>query len=340
MNSPSKILIIQTAFLGDVVLTTPLIRETKRLFPTAELDVLVIPQTKGVLENNPHIRSLITFNKRKARFISFFKTIFTARRNKYDLCFLPHRSGTSARIAKYASIPRRIGFAGRRPARLYTDRVFFDRRKNQINRLLDLLRYLKQDDYDAQSEIFLSSGMKEKAKKHLEPLEKYPLKIAVAPGSVWNTKRWPQSYFAELIKKLVKHDIGTILIGSRDEKKLCDSIAQTTGRANVLNLAGKTGLLQVAAIIQKCDLLLCNDSGSLHLANAVQTDVFAFFGPTVQRFGFAPFRPQDKVFEIDLECRPCASHGGKKCPQGHFRCMLDIKPDFVYQQVCKKYAIE
>jgi heptosyltransferase-2 len=339
LKSPTKILIIQTAFLGDVVLTTPLIRETKRLFPNAQLDVLVIPQTKGVLQNNPHINSLIIFNKRQNRLFSFFLTIYKLRRTRYDLCLLPHRSGTSARIAAYANIPRRIGFDGRRPARFYTDRVFFDRSKNQINRLLDLLRFLKPINYKAHTEIFLSPELEETAVDHLQPLKEYPIKMAIAPGSVWNTKRWPEPYFAELIKKLVKHEVGIVLIGSQAEKELCDRIAQTTGQANILNLAGQTGLLQVAAIIQKCDLLICNDSGSLHIANAVQTDVFAFFGPTVQRFGFAPFRPNDKVFEIDLDCRPCASHGGKKCPQGHFRCMLDVKPEVVYSQVCDKFGL-
>lgn len=335
---PKKILIIQTAFLGDVVLTTPLIREAKTIFPDAELDVLVIPQTRGVLQDNPHIRSLLIFDKRGARIRSFLKTILNLRRNNYDLCLLPHRSATSARLAFYAKIPRRIGFDGRRPARFYTDRVFFDRRKNQINRLLDLLRFLKDEKYDPQTELFLSPILQDAADRFLAPVEQYPIKIAIAPGSVWATKRWPELYYQDLIHKLAAHNLGLVLIGSQPEHDLCQRVAPSN-QPNILNVAGNTNLLQAAAVIQKCDLLICNDSGSLHLANAVQTDVFAFFGPTVQRFGFAPFRPQDKVFEIELDCRPCASHGGKKCPQGHFRCMLDVKPDVVYKEVCDKFDL-
>ncbi len=333
-----NILIIQTAFIGDVVLTTPLIREVKKNFPDAALDVLVIPQTQGILFSNPHIRSLILFNKRGARISSFISTIRLLRRYRYDLCLLPHRSATSARLAKYANIPRRIGFDGRRPARFYTDRVYFDRQKNQINRLLDLLRFLNPADYDSQTELFLSREVKNKALNHLAPLRGYTIKIAIAPGSVWTTKRWPESYFAELLESLAAHNIGLVLIGSEAEKELCNRVAPPL--PHVINVAGKTNLLEAAAIIQECDLLIGNDSGSLHLANAVQTDVFAFFGPTVQRFGFAPFRPRDKVFEIELDCRPCASHGGKKCPQGHFRCMLDITPKVVYQQVCNHFGIQ
>jgi heptosyltransferase-2 len=119
---------------------------------------------------------------------------------------------------------------------------------------------------------------------------------------------------------------------------LCDRIEQKLN-TNLVNLAGKTSLLEAAAIIKECDLMVCNDSGTMHIANAVQTDVFAFFGPTVERFGFAPFRPQDKIFQIDLECRPCTSHGGKKCPLGHFHCMLRIDPDVVFRQICKKFGI-
>ena len=124
--------------------------------------------------------------------------------------------------------------------------------------------------------------------------------------------------------------------GGVQRKHLCDRIAQQATTKELLNLAGKTTLLEAAAVIKNCDLLICNDSGTMHLANAVGTDVFALFGPTVKQFGFAPFRPHDEVFEVELYCRPCSAHGGQKCPEGHFRCMLDIQVLTLYNKAVKK----
>ncbi|MBN1558832.1 lipopolysaccharide heptosyltransferase II [candidate division KSB1 bacterium] len=335
---PRKILIIQTAFIGDVVLTTPLIREVKNLFPLASLDVLVIPQTQNVLQNNPHLHSLITFDKRGDKKRAFRDIARQLAERRYDLCLIPHRSFTSALLAVSAKIPLRIGFAGRIPSLLYHIRVPFDVQKNQINRYLDLLRVIKDKEYDFQTELYPSPHDIDCARTQCARLDAKH-KIAVAPGSVWPTKRWPEQRFTALVQKLVQHDIGIVLIGSRQERDLCDAILQQAGSDKIINLAGQTRLLEAAAVIQCCDLLICNDSGAMHFANAVRTDVYAFFGPTVRRFGFAPFRAQDVVFEVELDCRPCSAHGGRKCPQKHFRCMLDISADTVYQHVAKRLNV-
>ncbi|MBN1465293.1 lipopolysaccharide heptosyltransferase II [candidate division KSB1 bacterium] len=338
MIEPRKILIIQTAFIGDVVLTTPLIRHVSGLFPRARLDVLVIPQTQNVLENNPHIHSLITFDKRNDKRRAFRDTARRLSAEHYDLCFLPHRSFTSALLAVQARIPLRIGFAGRIPSLLYHIRVPFDPSKNQINRYLDLLRSVSDKEYDARTELFLSEKDIACARSHLKGLNA-KIVLAVAPGSVWPTKRWPQERFAALVHKLAQHPLGIVLIGSLQERNLCDAILQQAGTDRIINLAGQTTLLGAAAVIRGCDLLICNDSGAMHLANAVETDVVTFFGPTVQRFGFAPFRSQDVIFEVELKCRPCSAHGGRTCPQKHFRCMLDIPVKDVYKKVLEKLNI-
>lgn len=337
MKAPQKILIIQTAFIGDVVLTTPLIRAIKQKWPQALLDVLVIPQTREVLQNNPHIHALLTFDKRADKRRAFRETARRLAANAYDVCFLPHRSLTSARLALCGKIPRRFGFAGHLAGLLYTQRFPFDRSKIQIRRYLDLLPDSPPEDI--QTELFFSDSVKQKALDVLRPLDRFSTKIAIAPGSVWPTKMWPRDYYASLMKLLEKHHIGMALVGSAAERKLCDYVSIGIDKQKVVNLAGKTSLLQAAAVIQACDLLVCNDSGAMHLANAVQTDVFAFFGPTVTDFGFAPFRVNDRVFEYDIECRPCSSHGGVKCPQGHFKCMLNIEAISVYREIIKVFGL-
>lgn len=339
IQNTETILVIQTAFIGDVVLTTPLIREIKRLYPGANIDVIVIPETKHVLDNNPHIRSILIFEKKSNKIRAFLKMVRIIRKNKYSFAFAAHRSMTTAWLMIFGGIKKRIGFTGKAAARLMNRRVIFRQHVRQIERYLDLLRSLTDEKLDPQSELFFTEKILGRAHALLSGQKADTPTLAIAPGSVRATKRWPEEKFTSLLQKLMKLDLNIILLGSPGEKPLCDKIKVDAGADAVLNLAGETSLLEAAAIIKNCDLLLCNDSGTMHMANAVSTDVFAFFGPTVEWFGFSPFRPEDKIFQVDVDCRPCGTHGGKSCPKGHFRCMLDIEVDFVYQAVAKKLGL-
>ncbi|MBN1480226.1 lipopolysaccharide heptosyltransferase II [candidate division KSB1 bacterium] len=339
MSEIQKILLVQTAFIGDVILTTPLIRSIKSAFPNALLDVLVIPQTSHVLQNNPFIQTLLTFDKRADKKRAFRKTLRRLRRNRYDLALLPHRSLTTAALVFLARIPRRTGFSGRVSSLCYTIRVPFDKTKNQIRRYLDLAGALGSKEDDMQTEIYLTPEQGKKAKEILEPLRNHSTRLAFAPGSVWQTKQWPAENYIKLITLLAEHDVGFVLIGSSEERGLCEHISSSVPGATIINTAGATNLLEAAAVIKACDALVCNDNGAMHLANAVQTDVLAFFGPTVREFGFAPFRSNDIVFETDLDCRPCSAHGGKRCPKRHFRCMLDIEVQSVYGHLVQKFRL-
>jgi len=135
---------------------------------------------------------------------------------------------------------------------------------------------------------------------------------------------------------LFEQKFNLIFIGAIEERKLCEGIIQTSG-IKAVNLAGKASILESAAVIGKCALMICNDNGAMHIANAMKTDVFAFFGPTVKSFGFFPFQENDEVFEIEMDCRPCRSHGGNKCPLGHHLCMKNIEPEFVFKKVIERF---
>jgi len=335
-NSVKKILIIQTAFIGDVILTTPLIRETKRTFPKADIDVLVTPQTRNVLENNPYLHSIFVFDKKSKKIRAFVKTAWLIRENRYDFCFAAHRSMTTAWLMIFGGVKNRIGFTGKSAARLMSRQVTFRQEVRQIERYLDLLRVFKAGDLDSHTELFFNDIILQRTRQLISPLPSQKPILAVAPGSVRMTKRWPEERVVQLIRQLADSDISIILIGSPGEKALCDRIEKKSSDAQILNLAGVTSLLEAAAVIKSCDLLVCNDSGTMHMANAVQTDVFAFFGPTVAWLGFSPFRAGDKIFQVDLDCRPCSTHGGEACPRGHFRCMLDISVDKVLDSIVQK----
>jgi heptosyltransferase II len=335
-----SIVIIQTAFLGDVILSTPLIRAVQELFPLADVDVVVIPETAAVLKNSPYIRKVYTFDKRADKTSAFFRMIRLLRDNHYDLGITPHKSMTTAQLLYWGKVKQRVGFAGNAASLLYTDRVPFDVSKPQIQRCLDLLTVFTKRRFSAQSELYFDAGIKEKAAQLLKSYANYPLKIALAPGSIWPTKRWPTEKFIELVKRLKRWPLLFVFIGSAEERALCQKIISNSGVEKTVNLAGTLNVLESAAVIAACDVLICNDSGAMHLANAVKTDVLAFFGPTVQRYGFAPFREDDQIFEVDLDCRPCSLHGGEKCPKGHFRCMREIKVEAVLRAVKERLSLD
>lgn len=331
----NKVLIIQTAFIGDVILITPLIREIKRIFVDAKVDVMVIPQAANLLENNPNVSSIIKFDKRHKKLSAFLKTYKLLKQEKYDLAISPHSSLTSALLMYFSRIRIRVGFARWTSQYLLTDRLKHLKGVLKIRKNLHLLSPFTDEDLSVQTELFPTQEMLHGADELLKDIKQKTKKlIAVAPGSNWFTKRWPLEHYNELVNKLVTENYGVVFIGSPEEKGICDEILPKT---NSINLAGRLNLSESAAVVSLCDLMVCNDSGAMHIANAVQTDVFVFFGPTVQRIGYSPIRENDIVFEIDLECRPCSSHGTKKCPLDHFKCMKEIKSIEVFKMIQKKF---
>jgi heptosyltransferase-2 len=209
---------------------------------------------------------------------------------------------------------------------------------HKARRNLHLLSVFTDAEFDMQTEVFPDDAMIARATevKARLPRPGRPV-IAFFPGSIWFTKRWPEDHFAELLRGLDSFGFNLILGGSPSERALCESIIGASG-ASACNMAGETGPLESAAVIAQCDLVICNDSAPLHLANAVMTDVFAIGGPTDMRhMGYFPFREHDFIFEVDLECRPCGSHGGRRCPKGHHRCMRDLKPEVILTKVLERF---
>jgi heptosyltransferase-2 len=154
--------------------------------------------------------------------------------------------------------------------------------------------------------------------------------IALAPGSVWRTKRWPRERYEELGRLLVSDGFSLVLIGGPEDRELCASISEGVSEERTINAAGRLSLLQSAELIRRCRVIVSNDSAPMHLAGAVQTPVVAMFGPTVPEFGFAPKGDRDVVLGIsNLSCRPCSIHGGEKCPIRTFDCMVRLTADVV-----------
>lgn len=334
--SVKKILVIQTAFIGDAILSTAIFKGITKLLPNTEIDVLAIPQTSNLYKNNPHIKNVYEFDKRKLenRTSSFIKVLSLIRKNKYDLGISIQSSFTSSLLLFFGRIKFRIGYPRQK---LLTHTIIPQKGLHIRKRVLRLLEPISKEKLSDQTELFWDEEANNKIAKVLEH-DKSKMKVALAPGSAQKTKQWPKEYFGELIKKMEDLDISTYLIGGNEDNELCDQIIDEN-KLSSTNLAGDLSILESAALLSKLNLVISNDSAPLHIANAVQTDVFAIFGPTVKSFGFYPYRDHDKILEVELECRPCGKHGGDKCPLDHFKCMRDLSPNFIFEEVKSKFLI-
>jgi heptosyltransferase-2 len=330
-----KILVIQTAFIGDAILTLPMIQVLKRNYPDSSIDVVVVPRAAELFANHPAVSEIISYEKHGADSgLKKFAAIANRLRQRgYDLIVTPHRSMRSALLTRWIKGKQSIGFDRSAGKWFFVHKVKYDASAHEIERNLSLLKplglqyagselpmlYPSQEDRQSVDRILNESGVRRD-----EPM------VAVAPGTIWNTKRWPVKNFTEVCIRLAGGGDRIVLVGGKEDEALCEEIRKSAGSHNVVNTAGKLSLLQSAEALRRCRILISNDSAPMHLAVAVGTRVIAVFGATVPEFGFAPRGKNDIVVEIKgLKCRPCAIHGGKKCPIKTFDCMLKISPEDV-----------
>jgi heptosyltransferase II len=325
-------LVIQTSFLGDTVLTTPLLVQLARRGP---VDIVTTPAAATLLANHPAVRSIIPYDKRGAdRGLGGFLSV--AQRLKaesYDVAFLAQGSWRSAALAFVAGIPSRLGFATSAGRLFYTKRVAYAENMHHAARLLMLSRPNGREPSEEELRPTLHPGAAERAEvdallaaNGAKPGETM---VALAPGSVWGTKRWP--YYPELAQ-LLADGRRIVVVGGADDAELARLIVAAV--PNTIDATGRLSLLASANLIGRSAVLVTNDSLPLHLASAMATPTAAIFGPTVPAFGFGPLAARSIVLgHTGLTCRPCDRHGPQRCPLGHFKCMRELTHVGVAEQV-------
>jgi heptosyltransferase-2 len=326
-------LVIQTAFLGDVVLTTPLLAVLAQR--EGPVDVLTTPDAASLLETHPAVATVIRYDKRGAgrgwRGLRQMGSLLRERR--YRRVYLPHRSARSAALALWSGARERIGFTDSPAAVTYTRRVPRPRSGHEIERLLALAEPVVGE----RPPVSLALGDQDHAAADAWLASQHVGSrfAAVAPGSIWGTKRW--SYYAELASRM---EWPTVIVGGPADIPLAQAIV-TAASGKAINAAGALSLRQSAAVIQRAAVLVTNDSAPLHLATAVGTPIVALFGPTVPEFGFGPRRPGDVTLgHAELACRPCSRHGPEVCPLGHHRCMRELSVELVLKAVEDVVSLE
>lgn len=311
----ARILIIQTAFLGDVILATSVVNSIKAQYPEAQVDLLVKKGNEHLVLGHPNIHRLLTFDKSR-KWREILRLVRANRATRYDFIVNLHRFASSGLIA-VLSQTKTIGFDKNPLSRFYTLKLPHPISKgiHEIDRNFTLIAALGVKHLVKPSIVPSEEAMQKVTKYQETPY------VCFAPASVWATKQLPVEKWVELSKK---QDHLIYLLGGPSDHALCETI-KTLIPGRTVNLAGNLSLMESIALMKGAERNYVNDSGPLHFASAVNAPVTAYFCSTVTDFGFGPLSDDSEVKEVTgLACRPCGLHGKKECPEGHFKCGKEL----------------
>ncbi|HEX2867708.1 MAG TPA: glycosyltransferase family 9 protein [Ignavibacteriales bacterium] len=315
-----NILIIRLSSLGDILLATPLLRSLKNLYPERKIDFLLRSEYADVLKFNPYLNDLL-FYKKDDNSVLFEKL----KSKNYDMVVDLQNNLRSRKIVKITGAP----------VYRFRKRSFdkFLLVKFKINRLHDApqipVRYASSIPGFSLDQEGLDLFLPENEAAGIKAEDNY---IAFCPGSRHFTKMWPPEYFASLGKMIKNEGFNVILLGGKSDRDICRRLSMEMPGS--IDMSNNDNLFQTASLMKQCRLTVCNDSGLMHTACASGTPVLAIFGSTVKEFGFTPYKNKNLILENNsLSCRPCSHIGREKCPMGHFKCMMEITPEIVLDNV-------
>ena len=341
-----NVLILQTSFLGDTVLTLPLICEVRRRFPVKKLTLLCQPVSRELLLDHPAIDEIITDDKKNSDrgWRGVYRTAARIKERSFTLALTPHKSLRSALILYLAAIPHRVGFRQSRGWFFYQQRPERNPELHDVERNLSVLQAfgLRPEQCQRAIDLPVSSEIQKRVDEKLLKLGvlENDLIIGVSPGSVWPTKRWSAAGFAALIQMLQQRFACRVLLfGGADDSAVVEDVQRRCGGA-AASLVGLIGLRELAAAINRCRIFITNDSAPMHIAVARRVPTVAVFCATTPGLGFYPYTHEAIVVQRDLSCRPCAPHGGRRCPLGTEDCIRQISPDAVLRAAEKLLAID
>jgi lipopolysaccharide heptosyltransferase II len=331
--SAPNVLAVRFSSIGDVLLTTPLLRAIRRRHPTARLTVLTKLAYAPLLSHNPYVNRVIGVPSDR-RVVGMGAEL---RADRYTHLLDLHDSIRSRTLR--ALVPGRWRtYPKHRLARavlIRTKRNWYRDARPVAERYFDAARDLDVVPDGAPPDLFLSSEAVREASDWLDrngfARGERPL-IALAPGAAHATKRWPLEHWHALVSRMVRNGFDLVLVGGSEDSPVAKALAANAG-GRVVNAAGQFGLQGTGALLQRARVLVSGDTGVMHMATAVETPVVALFGPTVKPFGYFPYTSLAQVVELALPCRPCSSKGSARCPLGHHRCLGDMAPDVVLEAV-------
>jgi heptosyltransferase-2 len=330
-----RCLVVQTAFLGDVVLTMPLLHVLRSSPVIGWLGVLAAPPGPELLDGQKLVDEIISYDKRgSGRGVRATAELALRLRDlRIDAALVPHRSFRSALIAWLARIPTRVGFDASGGRLLFTDVLPYRKHGHEIERIASLAEgigvalpegpvpfELRTPDW---AQAALLSDLRDLAVDPGSPL------VVIAPGSRWPTKRWPEERFAAAADALASLlSARVVLMGSSADRAVCGRVSELM-KEKAVDLCGALSLDRTIALAHRAALVVSNDSAAAHIAAGAGAPVVAVFGPTVPAQGFVPYSRRSRVVETDVACRPCGRHGGERCRRGDLVCMSRVRVEDV-----------
>ncbi len=323
-----RLLIAQTGFLGDVILTTPLLSTLRRELDLESLTVLTTPQGRPLVQDHPAVDSVLVDSKHEEDrgFLGMLRTARRLRRQRFTLTVAPHKSFRTALLLALAGIPHRVGFRQSPGWFFYHQTAQRDTDRHEVERILCIMRAfgLDPEACDRTPYVAYHPATQTKAQRFLDEagIAASDSVFVVCPGSVWYTKRWTTAGYSTLVRSLAHHYGRVVLCGGSDDVPLAREIEEQAQVAGLLNLAGRADLQTFMALIDRARMVISNDSAPMHLAVARQVPVVAIFCATTPNLGYGPYSDHAVVVEKkELFCRPCRRHGGPSCPRGTEECM-------------------
>ena len=319
-----RILIIQTASLGDVILATPLIEKLHRFFPQARIDFLLKEGSEALLRHHPLLKHVMVWDKSEKKYQRLRELLGIIREQKYDLVVNTQRFASTGILTAFSGAGQTTGFK-KNPFSLFFSHRHAHKISKQEGGPHEIKRNLKLIERYTDATIVkpkLYPSQHDFAKVSQYKTRQY---ITLSPGSLWFTKEFPATKWTEFVSQLDK-ELVVCFLGSGKEKEKINRIMKNSGHVNSLNMAGKLTLLESAALMRDALMNYTNDSAPLHLASAMNAPVAAVFCSTVPEFGFGPLSDRSCVIQTNekLACRPCGLHGKRACPEKHFKCAETI----------------
>jgi heptosyltransferase-2 len=327
-----NVLAVRFSSIGDILLTTPLLRAIRHTYPGARVTVLTKREYVPLLSHNPHINLVLGLAPER----SLLRLASELRGDRYTHLLDLH-DNLRSRALRLLVPGRWRTYPKHRLARAWLIRAKRNRyrdRRPVPERYFSAARDLGVKPDGCPPEFFLGQEAGEQVVDWLRNvgLEGESNVVAVAPGAAHATKRWPLEHWRALVARNLENGAAVVIVGGAGDAELGAALA-TEGKGRVVNAAGVFGLQGTGALLQHARVLVSGDTGVMHMATAVGTPVVSLFGPTVEAFGFFPYTRQASVVELALPCRPCTAQGSSRCPLGHHRCMIDIQPSAVYDSL-------
>jgi ADP-heptose:LPS heptosyltransferase len=324
-----KFLVIQTAFIGDVVLATALIEKLHVYFPDARIDFLVRKGNEALLTGHPFLHEVLIWDKREHKLRNLWRLIGKIRQTRYDTVINVQRFAATGLLTAFSGAGQTIGFDKNPLSIVFTRKIpHIVGHRHEIERNQTLIAALT-DEQPAKPRLYPSKADEEKVNSY-----KTKPYITISPASVWFTKQYPPEKWAAFIRQL-PGGYTVYLLGAPLDKQLCEQIRALAAPDNTaaaaapspVILSGQLSFLQSAALMKDADMNYVNDSAPLHFASAVNAPVTAVYCSTIPAFGFGPLSDKRFIVEIQqpLDCRPCGLHGYRACPKGHFHCAWKIE---------------